>query len=236
MRQEAFRCTCSRSAVLRCCFDTQVRQWAVNVAKPVHLLCDARSTPPRIAAVCICDSKVSYSDMQPSASTLAQFTVRGDNQIASLELLAIAFGQNTSYSCLALRRRVCYVMAGLSSFEQLLKGQNIVVHSDNTTAEHSVRKGRARTFDHTAVVHSIWTKVWKLGAGMTVLRVGSKQNLSDDPSRERYGLLDKIGATKIPPVLDECFLDAQAWDSLAITAHREWLREANCDKSASCIH
>lgn len=73
--------------------DMQVRQWAINTTKPAHLLCDARSTPPRVAAVCICEGKVFYSDMQPSEATLAQFKVRGDNQIASLELLAIAFGQ-----------------------------------------------------------------------------------------------------------------------------------------------
>jgi hypothetical protein len=49
---------------------------------------------------------------------------RGDNQIASLELLSIALG--------------------ISTFEQKLRGRNVVVHSDNTTAEYGVRKGRAR--------------------------------------------------------------------------------------------
>ena len=126
-------------------------------------------------------------------------------------------------------------MAGLSSFGQLLQGRNIVTHSDNTTAEHSVRKGRARTFDHTAVVHSIWTKVWQMSAGMTVLRVASKQNLSDDPSRERYSLLDRVGAVKVPPVLDGRFLNAQAWESLSVTAHRDWLVVASQDKSGENI-
>ena len=49
---------------------------------------------------------------------------RGDNQIASLELLSIALG--------------------ISTFEQKLRGRNVVVHSDNTTAEYGVRKGRAK--------------------------------------------------------------------------------------------
>ena len=92
--------------------------------------------------------------------------------------------------------------------------RNIVVHSDNTTAEHGVRKGRARcaqrtpvcsqiyaahflanvyrTFDHGCIVHSIWAMVWQMGCGMYVVRVPSKENLADDPSRERYGLLARM--------------------------------------------
>ena len=58
----------------------------------VQLLCDARSTPPRIAAVCIVDG-IQYADMEPTAEVLKQFQQRGDNQIASLELLAVAFGE-----------------------------------------------------------------------------------------------------------------------------------------------
>jgi hypothetical protein len=46
-----------------------------------------------------------------------------------------------------------------------------------------------RTFDHTCIVHSIWAVVWQMGCGMYVVRVPSKENLADDPSRERYGLL-----------------------------------------------
>jgi hypothetical protein len=52
------------------------------------------------------------------------FANRGDNQIASLEILAIALG--------------------ISTFKQKLSGRRVVIHSDNTTAEHGVRKGRAR--------------------------------------------------------------------------------------------
>ena len=50
---------------------------------------------------------------------------------------------------------VC-VCAGLSTFEDRLRGRNIVIHTDNTIAEHGMGEGRARSFDHTAVVHSVW--------------------------------------------------------------------------------
>ena len=32
---------------------TQKRTWAEEVKRPVHLFCDARSTPPRVAAVLV---------------------------------------------------------------------------------------------------------------------------------------------------------------------------------------
>lgn len=63
--------------------------------KPLQLLCDARSTPPRIAAVLVADGRIEYADFEPSKEVMRQFTRRGDNQIASLELLSIAFGFST---------------------------------------------------------------------------------------------------------------------------------------------
>lgn len=191
-----------------CDCSCKVRQWEVNASPPVHLLCDARSSPPRVAAVCFHGNSIEYADYEPSAEVLSQFKRRGDNQIASLELLAIAFG--------------------LSTFAKELRGGNIVVHSDNTVAENSVRKGRARSFDHTAVVHSIWAKILELDANMYVVRVASKENLADDPSRERYILLQRMAAElgveveAVDPVLDLRFAAAQSWDSLAVTAHRAW--------------
>ena len=50
----------------------------------------------------------------------------------------------------------CFCSLGLSTFANDLRGHRVVVHSDNTVAEHGMRKGRARSFDHTAVVHSVW--------------------------------------------------------------------------------
>jgi len=46
--------------------------------------------------------------------------------------------------------------AGMSTFASKLRSRNVVVHTDNTIAEHGLRKGRARAFDHACVVHSIW--------------------------------------------------------------------------------
>ena len=103
------------------------------------------------------DGKMSYTDCAPPAEVLEQFHTRNDNQIASLEMLAIAYGE----SCLPpgwVRAALACVRlcSGLSTFKEELRGRRVVVHSDNTIAEHGMRKGRARSFDHTAVVHSVW--------------------------------------------------------------------------------
>jgi hypothetical protein len=81
---------------------------------------------------------------------------------------------------------------------------------------------------------------------MYVLRVASKANIADDPSRERYSLLKRLQvcnvagarlpraclrvvgacqAIEVEPVMDRRFLDAKSWISLSATAHRAWRSE-----------
>ena len=56
----------------------------------------------------------------------------------------------------------------------------------------------------------------ELGIGIYVDRVSSKDNIADDPSRERYQLLKEIGAKPLCPKIHRRFLDAQSWESLSI--------------------
>ena len=81
----------------------------------------------------------------------------------------------------------------------------------------------------------------ELGCSLRIERVPTKDNLSDDPSRERYALLEKLQAglprrelrvtaqsLRMPqarwvqPYLYERFKDAQSWSSLVVTAHSAW--------------
>ena len=85
----------------------------------------------------------------------------------------------------------------------------------------------------------------ELGIQLYIVRVPTKDNLSDDPSRERYGLLEQLGVRMFArvgdnvsgrmcsvfclpqaefrePHLDPRFLDATSWDSLGVTTHRAW--------------
>jgi len=63
----------------------------------------------------------------------------------------------------------------------------------------------------------------ELDAALFIKRVPTKENLADDPSRERYKLLSSMGAVAVPPVLDKRFSNAQSWESLGVTAHKAWL-------------
>jgi len=93
----------------------QMRPWVCREERPVHMFCDARSTPPRVAAVLVrCvrrfgatyvsvygdklraarDGRTTYCDMEPPSKLMDSFMVRGDNQIMSLEILSIALGKH----------------------------------------------------------------------------------------------------------------------------------------------
>ena len=95
----------------------------------------------------------------------------------------------------------------------MLLQRNIVIHTGNTAPEYRMGKGWATSFDHTAVVHSVWylpqvvasesvcnvyfvvlrTMALQMGASLLIEWVPTKENLADYPSRERYGLLREIG-------------------------------------------
>ena len=74
---------------------SQTKPWNEPQGQPVHLYVDARSTPPRLAAVLSVDGRLLYTDWEPPRQLMALFRQRGDNQIMSLELLAIALGLST---------------------------------------------------------------------------------------------------------------------------------------------
>ena len=75
-----------------------------------------------------------------------------------------------------------------------------------------------RTWDHSAVVHGIWKKAAEIGARIWVERVPTKDNIADDPSREDYGLLDKLKAVRVAPVLDEACKQPGAREARGISS------------------
>ena len=95
------------------------RLWQSLEEKPLHLFCDARGSPPNLAAVLLSEDFCVWTHMKPATETLGHFRARGDNQIMGLELLSIALGLNT--------------------FMRFLRGHKVVIHSDNTGSEVSHR-------------------------------------------------------------------------------------------------
>ena len=80
-----------------------------------------------------------YTDGEPAKAIMDRFWERSDNQITTLEILAIA--------------------VGLSSFGHMLRGRRVVIFSDNRGAEGSVVKGASKAWDQCLLIHEVWTMV-----------------------------------------------------------------------------
>ncbi len=91
------------------------RPWTMPRSSPLHLWVDARSTPPRCAAVLYADGHWKYTDGKPSKRIMSRFGQRADKQITSLEMVALALG--------------------LSTFADSLRGRKVVLYTDNKGAE-----------------------------------------------------------------------------------------------------
>ena len=141
----------------------QFRPWVARSEKPVHMFCDARSTPPRVAAVLYKDRKFAYCDIEPPAEILYSFMKREDNQITSLEILSIALG--------------------ISTFAKEIAGRNLIIWSDNTGAESATRKGSTKQFDQNCLIHTMWKQLAVLNVNVWVERVPTRDNIADLPSR-----------------------------------------------------
>ena len=97
------------------CRKCEMRVWRPVATPTCQLLCDARSTPPRVAAVLVIDGARFYSDDVPPSELLAFLKPRNDGQITSLEVLSIAFG-NDDLCVLTLIARMAYVSARFVNF------------------------------------------------------------------------------------------------------------------------
>jgi hypothetical protein len=171
----------------------ETKEWNARDKGVCQLLCDARGTPPHLAAILVIGGVIYYTHLAPPASVLQFFHKRDDAQIMGLELLAIALG--------------------LSTFGELVRDRTVHTWSDNAGAESSCVKGSAKQWDHACVVHSIWIKAAELKASLFIDRVSTADNLADLPSRESFSLLQRLGAKHIPAVLDDRFTDKDAWEA-----------------------
>ena len=177
---------------------TERRSWKTEPSKTVHLFCDASGRPAHLGAVLFVDNKCCFTHLKPPASLLECFRRRGDNQIMGLELLSISLG--------------------LCTFSDLIRGRNIVVHSDNTGAEAAIRRGSAVSLDHAQLVHTQWTHAALQGLSLHLVRVGTHDNIADLPSRDEFEMLRIAGAEEFEPVLPNEYWNDQTWEAL----HERW--------------
>jgi hypothetical protein len=152
-------------------FQAQRVPWEPSTKKAT-LLTDARSTPPRVAAVLIVDGKHYYTDWAPDEAMLQMFSKRNDNQIMGLEILA--------------------VVVGICTFAKLLKGRSVKAYCDNVGGERALAAGAARSADHDRMIHGVWMMAMRLGLTLWTERVPTKDNIADLPSRESYSLMEQV--------------------------------------------
>ena len=174
------------------------RVWSAPVSQLAYLFVDARGVPPRCAAVLFIDGHCLYTDGQPSAGMMSSFEDRADNQIMTLEILAIS--------------------VGLSTFADELRGRKVLVFSDNTGAEAASKRGSAKCLDHCRLIHEIWSHCWANSIHIWIERVASKDNISDLPSREEYRLLEELGGVWRPPQIATLYIDPLSEFALGLRA------------------
>jgi hypothetical protein len=149
----------------------QTVEWSAK-EKTAQLLCDARGSPARIAAVLLIDGEIYYTDMEPSKEMVDSLCARNDNQIMAWELLSIALG--------------------VSTFGHLLRDRRVRIWSDNVGAKNGFRAGAAHATDHNLIIHALWLHAMKNCYGVWIARVASAENLADLPSRESYRVLEEL--------------------------------------------
>ena len=159
------------------------KEWVQQYSEPVHLFCDASGSPAHLGAVVFVDNRCCFTHFRPPTPMLDMFKRRRDNQIMGLELLSISLG--------------------LCIFSELIRGRNIIVHSDNTGAEAAIRRGSAVAMDHAQLVHAQWTYAALNGLRLHIVRVGTHDNIADLPSRGDFRLMHQLGAWFRPCVLPD---------------------------------
>ena len=112
---------------------------------------------------------------------MGQLEARGDNQIMSLEMLA--------------------VLVSLSTHKERISGRRVVLWSDSTGAEHATRRGSSSKADHNTIVHRVWAYAYQHDIKLWIERVGTDDNVADNPSRANDPLMVYIGAKWSEPVL-----------------------------------
>ena len=80
-------------------------------------------------------------------------------------------------------QEILAIAIGLSTFAKATAGRVVVLYSDNSGAEKCTAKGAARSFDHNALVHSMWCQALLQRFYLWVKRVPSDANIADAPSR-----------------------------------------------------
>ena len=144
---------------------------------------DAAGASRWIAAVLFVDGKWLWTRMIVPESVWDCFLTRKDDQIGMQELLAIPLAFET--------------------FSSVVEGTLCTIFVDNNGVLGGLIKGSCMAADLNQSIGNLWLDIARLQIGLHAVRVESKANIADGPTREFLDLLGELGASFVPPKLPD---------------------------------
>ena len=154
---------------------------AVKKRKHSIIWTDAAGASRWIAAVVFVDNRWLWTRMIVPQSVWDCFLARNDDQIGMQELLAIPLAFET--------------------FASEVKDTLSTLFVDNNGVLGGLIRGSCMAADLNQAIGSLWLDIARLQIGLHAVRVESKANIADGPTREFLGLLGELGASFVPPKL-----------------------------------
>ena len=158
-----------------------------------HVFTDAAGETRRICAMVFSDNQWHACDMQLTDEFLNIFSVRNDEQILGLELVA--------------------VLLAIHTFSDLLADKAVFFHIDNESSVHILRNGAARAEDHNLLSYSFWTSLCDENINGWLEWVPSHLNIADGPTRCSWEIYDVLRARVRPAILDQAVFDLSTFIS-----------------------
>jgi hypothetical protein len=159
--------------------------WPLQTVARRHmeLFCDAEGSPPRLAGILFSErGRTLYAYKHDvSRIVIEAYRERNDAQIMTLEIMAI--------------------LVALTTFSNVLCGASVRVWTDNVGGECTLRKGTAKQEDHNLLVFAVWLQAARIGCSLWFERVGTKDNIADQPSRGYDEAVTMLGARWVEAVV-----------------------------------
>ena len=96
------------------------------------------------------------------------------------------------------------IVLAIESLGEVINGAVVTMFCDNAGVLHSILRGAIKCVETSQMMGRIWCEVMQRRIGLYLLRVQSKANIADLPTRQN-NLLEIMGANEIEAVLPMWF-------------------------------
>ena len=152
---------------------------------------DAAGASRKLSAVVCANGQWMYTFVYVPDAVWEQLLPRRDEQISMQEFLAIPLL--------------------LSTLHAVLANQLLLLAVDNQGVLGAMVSGRAGVDDLNMGVGKLWLMIADAGISVHIVRVESKANIADGPSRDYLDLLHELNAVFVDPVLPQWVRTLWQW-------------------------